>query len=99
MRLIEMFWDLAVHCGSITRFLLSTACALSTNFMVGAANGCRDVLLDEIGLERVNIGTIHFVALSRPFLFTWRSWQPLYMAHMWQEHGLREKKCITADLF
>ena len=77
MRLIEIFWDLAVHCGSITKFLLSTACALfftlSTNFMVGAANGCRDILVEKIGLERVNIGTIHFVALSRPILFTWRS--------------------------
>ena len=83
MRLIEMFWDLAVHCGSITRFLLSTACALfftmSTNFMVGAANGCRDILVEEIRLERVNIGRTQSVALSRPILFTWRSWQPLYM--------------------
>ena len=83
MRLIEMLWDLAVHCGLITRFLLSTACALfftlSTNFMVGAVNCCRDILVEEIGLERVNIGITHFVALSRPFLFTWRSWQPLYM--------------------
>ena len=83
MKLVEMFWDLAVDCGSITRFLLSTACALfftlSTNFMVGAVNCCRDILVEEIGLERVKIGTIHFVALSRPILFTWRSWQPLYM--------------------
>ena len=78
MKLIEMFLDLAVHCGLITKFLLSTACALfftlSTNFMVGAANGCREVLVEEIGLERVNIGTIHFVALSRPFLLAiWQS--------------------------
>merc|ERR1711994_83325 len=47
--------------------------------MVSAANCCRDILVEEIGFERVNIGTIHFVALSRPILFTWRSWQPLYM--------------------
>ena len=81
MRLIEMFRDLAVYCGSITKFLLSTACALfftmSTNFVVGAANGCRDILAEGIGRERINFGTIHFVALSRPFLFTWRSWQPI----------------------
>ena len=74
MRLIEVFWDLAVHCGSITRFLLSTACALfltmSTNFMVGAVNGFRDIFVEEIGLERPKLGSIHFVALSRPFLFT-----------------------------
>ena len=83
MRLIEMFRDLAVYCGSITKFLLSTACALfftmSTNFVVGAANGCRDILAEGIGRESINFGTIHFLALSRPFLFTWRSWQPLYM--------------------
>ena len=54
MRLIEMFWDLAVHYGSITRFLQSTACALfftmATNIMVGAAICCRDILVEEIGL-------------------------------------------------
>ena len=72
MRLIEIFWDLAVHCGSITRFLLFTVCALfftvSTNFMVGAANGCRDIPVREIRIERPKLETIHFVALSRPIL-------------------------------
>ena len=74
MRLIEMFWDLAVYCGSITKFLLSTACALfftlSINFMVGAVNACREILVEEIGLETSKIRRIQPVALSRPILFT-----------------------------
>ena len=59
MLLIEMIWDLAVHCGSTTKFLLSTACAflftMSNNIMVAAVDGCREILVEDIGLERVNI--------------------------------------------
>ena len=44
-----------------------------------------------------------FISRMPPFLHwkgkTWTKLEFMFSYHMWQEHGLREKKCFVVDLF